>query len=180
MPLPMPRAALLIGGASKTHNYDAENLKAHLKAAEQLRDKGFSLLITTSRRTPDFARDAWAELSAKHDNIWLHSADGPNPYFAFLGGADIILVTQDSTNMLTEACSTGKPVYTLPMTGKARLGKDNQSKSGKFQQLYDRLTSRCHVVPYAGQISGPDYEPLEETARMAEKLWARYEIFSQS
>ena len=172
-PLPMPRAAMLIGGNSKTHKYTPESLEAHIKAATHLRANNISLLITTSRRTPDFARQAFEAFAKTHDNIWLHTGTGPNPYFAFLGGADIILVTQDSTNMLTEACNTGKPVFTLPMMGKARLGKANEGKSGKFQQLYDRLTTRCHVVPYTRQLSGPDYEPLDETARIAAKIWER-------
>ncbi len=145
-------------------------------------------MITTSRRTPEFAQKAFKALAAHHDNIWLHSNErtghAPNPYFAFLGGADIILVTQDSTNMLTEACATGKPVFTLAMMGKAGLGKADEGKFGKFQQLYDRLTSRCHVVPYAGQLperlSGSDYEPLNETARIAAKLWDRYQAFTQT
>jgi len=171
--LPMPRAAMLIGGNSKTHNYSPDDLTAHIKAAETLLDGGLSLLITTSRRTPDFARKAFEDLDAAHDNIWLHTGDGPNPYFAFLGGAEIVLVTQDSTNMLTEACATGKPVFTLPMSGKSGSGK-----SGKFEQLYERLKTRCGVTAYEGQLSGEDYDPLDETARMAEQLWARYKAFS--
>ncbi|MEP1231134.1 MAG: mitochondrial fission ELM1 family protein [Litorimonas sp.] len=181
--LPMPRAAMLIGGTSKTHRYSEDNLAQHIAATRTLIDGGLSLLITTSRRTPDFAAQAFEDLAAEHDNIWLHSGRqagrAPNPYFAFLGGAEIILVTQDSTNMLTEACSTGKPVFTLPMTGKAGIGKANEGKSGKFQQLYDRLTARCHVVPHAGQLTGSDYEPLDETTRVAAKLWMRYEAFTQ-
>ena len=47
--------------------------------------------------------------------IW--NGEGPNPYFAFLAGADYILVTEDSTNMATEAASTGKPVFVLKMDG---------------------------------------------------------------
>lgn len=176
--LPMPRAAMLIGGESKTHRYTPEDLAAHIKAAKDLLAGGLSLMITTSRRTPEFAQTAFEALEAEHDNIWLHSdaksKGGPNPYFAFLGGAEIILVTQDSTNMLTESCSTGKPVFILPMLGKAGLGKANEGKSGKFQQLYDHLTARCNVVPYAGQLSGADYEPLEETPRVAQRLWERY------
>lgn len=193
--LPMPRAAMLIGGHSNTHRYSEDNLAHHIKAAKTLLAGGMSLLITTSRRTPDFALDEFKALDKIHENIWLHSSENaghaPNPYFAFLGGADIILVTQDSTNMLTEACATGKPVFTLSMMGKAGIGKADEGKSGKFQQLYDRLTTRCHVVPYAGQLprqlpeqlsgqlSGSGYEPLDETARIAAKLWDHYQSFSK-
>ena len=163
--LPMPRAAFLIGGTSKTHKLGEADLAAHLGAAKTLSAAGHSLLISTSRRTPDFARQAWAEFTAKTPNVWLHDSGPRNPYFAFLGGADMILVTQDSTNMLTEACAVGKPVFTLPMSG----------KDGKFAALYAALKTHCGVMPWNGQTSGDDYPALDETARMAERLWAHYD-----
>ena len=163
--LPMPRAALLIGGTSKTHKLDKVSHEAHLAAAQNLREAGYSLLITTSRRTPDFAILAWKRFASDHDHIWMHDGDGPNPYFAFLGGADLLLVTEDSTNMLTEACATGKPVFRLPMAGQA----------GKFQALYDALKKRCGVTLYTGQIEGQDFDPLTETARAAQRVWEVYD-----
>lgn len=163
--LPMPRAALLIGGNSKAHKLGKADHAAHLKAAKDLITQGYSLLITTSRRTPDWALQAYKLLASDYDNIWTYFGKGPNPYFAFLGGADIILVTEESTNMLTEAVSTGKPVFTLPMQGKA----------GKFQHLYDSLTNRCNLRPYDGNLQSESYEPLEETQRIAQQLWAHYE-----
>lgn len=163
--LPMPRAAILIGGTSKTHKLGKAEHAAHMKAAQDLINKGYALLITTSRRTPDWAIADYKLLDSDRDNVWGHFGDGPNPYFAFLGGADIILVTEDSTNMLTEAASTGKPVFTLPMQGKA----------GKFQQLYDSLSERCNIASFDGNVEAPHYEPLHETDRMAQQLWAHYE-----
>jgi len=163
--LPMPRAAMLIGGTSKTHKLGKAEHSAHLKTAHNLIKKGYSLLVTTSRRTPDWAIQDYKLLDSDHDAVWGYFGDGPNPYFAFLGGADIILVTEDSTNMLTEAASTGKPVFTLPMQGKA----------GKFQQLYNQLSERCHIRPFDGDFNATDYAPLNETKRMARQLWAHYE-----
>ena len=163
--LPMPRAAMLIGGTSKTHKLGKTEHAAHLKTADDLIKKGYSLLITTSRRTPDWAIADYKLLDSDHDTVWSFHGEGPNPYFAFLGGADIILVTEDSTNMLTEAAATGKPVFTLPMQGKA----------GKFQVLYDRLSERCNIRAFDGKPEAAEYEPLEETQRIAQQLWAHYE-----
>lgn len=163
--LPMPRAALLIGGTSKTHKLDKVSHQAHLAAAKGLAAAGQSLLITTSRRTPDFAVLDWKRFASDHNHVWLHDGDGPNPYFAFLGGADMILVTEDSTNMLTEACTTGKPVYRLPMSGQA----------GKFEVLYKSLESQCGVTSYDGRLAGQDYVPLNETSRVAAALWERFD-----
>jgi len=163
--MPLPRAALLIGGNSKTHKLTPTIHDIHLAAAQTLIEKGLSLLISTSRRTPKFAQNGWSELAQNHEDVWLYDGTGPNPYIAFLGGAEFIFVTEDSTNMLTEAASTGKTVFRLPMQGKA----------GKFQTLYDRLEARCHIGRFAGNLTPHDYEPLNETARIAEKFWAHYD-----
>jgi len=163
--LPRPRVAMLIGGTSKTHKLGKPQHDAHIRAAKELMAQGYSLLITTSRRTPDWAITDYTLLDSDNDNVWSYNGDGPNPFFAFLGGADIILATEDSTNMLTEAASTGKPVFTLPMQGKA----------GKFEQLYKSLDERCNIRPYDGELTSQNYVPLEETQRIAEQLWAHYE-----
>jgi len=96
--------------------------------------------------------------------MWLYDGDGANPYFAFLGGADTILVSEESTNMLTEACATGKPVFTLPMDG----------KPGKFQRLYDALEQHCGCRRYDTILTGRDYPPLLETDRVASVLLERF------
>lgn len=163
--LPRPRAAMLIGGASKTHKLGKAEHAAHMEAAHDLISQGYSLLITPSRRTPEWALKDYKLLESDHENVWGYFNVGPNPYFAFLGGADIILVTEDSTNMLTEAASTGKPVFTLPMQG----------TPGKFTHLYERLAARCNIRPFDGNFDAVAYEPLNETHRIALQFWAHYE-----
>jgi len=165
--LPAPRVAILIGGNSKSHKLDQSAHQQHLKAVLNLKRAGFSTLITVSRRTPEFARHEWRKFASENPHVWLYDGEGPNPYFAFLGGAEIILVTEESTNMLTEACVTGKPVFRLPMSGKA----------GKFQILYDALETHCGVKPYVGQLAGGDYPPLDETSRTARIVWDRFKAF---
>jgi len=164
-PLPMPRAMIAIGGPSKTHTMSAETIQSHIDAAKDLIEQGYSLLVTTSRRTPDEAQVAWENFATEHGQVWLHTphSEGENPYFAFLGGADIILVTEDSTNMLTEACTTGKTVYRLPMDG----------DPGKFRQLYDALEIRCGVTRWNGTPDQRSYPALDETIRVAQRILER-------
>jgi len=164
-PLPMPRAMIAIGGPSKTHAMGEATIQSHLDAARDLIQKGYSLLITTSRRTPETTQKAWQSFAKNRDNVWLHTpqSDAANPYFAFLGGAYIILVTEDSTNMLTEACTTGKQVYRLGMKG----------TPGKFQRLYDALETRCHVKLWDGFLEDRPYPALDETSRVAQAIIAR-------
>ncbi|MGB0907597.1 MAG: mitochondrial fission ELM1 family protein [Maricaulaceae bacterium] len=162
--LPTPRAAILIGGNSKTHKLGRAQQAQHIEATKHLLGQGYSLMISTSRRTPDWAIREYHALSGGHDNIWLYDGEGDNPYFAFLGAADIILVTEDSTNMLTESCATGKPVFTLLMQGYPR----------KFINLYNSLHDECNVKPFTKNVTAEDYKPLNETTRMAENLWDRF------
>ena len=48
---------------------------------------------------------------------YLWDGEGENPYFGLLGLADFLVVTCDSVNMVSEAASTGKPVYVADLPG---------------------------------------------------------------
>jgi len=167
--LSMPKAkiaAWLIGGHSKTHKLRDHDHKNHLSLLKDLKSQGWHILVSTSRRTPEAIINDYTQLTKTSTEVDLFKGDGENPYFAFLYHADKIFVTEDSTNMLTEACATGKPVFRLSMTGKA----------GKFQKLYDVLETRCHVRPATGSdLSSVEYEPLNETAVAAEKVWMAFD-----
>lgn len=153
-----PRVAVLIGGKSKTHSFSRKAHAKHLSAVHTLLGQGISVMITTSRRTPQWASADYEALAKTSKRIWYWDGTYENPYFAFLGAANAILVTEDSTNMLTEACATGKPVYTLPMDGQPR----------KFERLYTALQERCGVIPFTGMIDKYKYVPLDETSRIAQ------------
>ena len=176
--VPAPRVAVLIGGTSKTHTLSPEVHEEHRRAVNGLVDQGFSVMLSTSRRTPDWAREDHCKNLFERKRVWIwdenRSGQVDNPYFAFLGAADAILVTEDSTNMLTEACATGKPVFTLPMSSKKAGG------AGKFAELYQNLKNRCHVVPFEGNIEAPPYNVLDETHRMVETLVKKIDIFNES
>ena len=111
--LPKPHIAVMIGGNSGPFSFDraaAERLAR--QASEMARAQGGSLLVSTSARTPQAAIDAFtATLSAPaYVYRWSRGATD-NPYFAFLGLADSVIVTGDSMSMLAEACATHKRVY---------------------------------------------------------------------
>jgi len=112
--LPHPRIAVLIGGS--INRYTLDTRAARRIAAEvggQAAARGGSLLICNSYRTPLPAMraliDAVEVPAFIHD--WHNPQSGENPYLAFLGLADEIVVTGDSISMLAEATTTGKPAY---------------------------------------------------------------------
>lgn len=118
--LPVPRIAVLVGGATKRRGFtpvlvaELGSLASRLAMAH-----GGSLLITTSRRTGDAATEALvrAVTVPAYIHRWgaqgsaLLGGPGGNPYFAFLALADAVIVTGESVSMCSEACATGKPVF---------------------------------------------------------------------
>lgn len=162
-PLPRPRVAVLVGGKSKAFDLSSERAAQIAHSIQiPLEHDGGSLLMTFSRRTPDAARALMtARLRHLPGVIW--NGEGANPYFAFLAGADYILVTEDSTNMATEAASTGKPVFVLKMDG----------SSLKFRLFHEELERQGAARPYGGAFHGWTYEPVNETDRAAREVLTR-------
>ena len=119
--------------------------------------------MTFSRRTPEPAKRADERPPAPPAGHVIWDGQGGNPYFAFLAAADYILVTEDSTNMATEAASTGKPVFVLKMDG----------SSLKFRLFHEELERQGAARPYGGAFHGWTYEPVNETDRAAREVLAR-------
>ena len=151
---------LVIAGAGTGKTNTLVHRLAHLLLSGA--DPRRILLMTFSRRTPMRARELLAaRLGHLPGMIW--DGEGANPYFAFLAAADYVLVTEDSTNMATEAASTGKPVFVLKMDG----------HSHKFRLFHEELEGRGAARPFGGAFHGWTYEPLRETDRLASEVLTR-------
>jgi mitochondrial fission protein ELM1 len=118
--LPRPRIALLVGGNSPHYRFTPELARTlAAEVATMVREAGGSLLVTTSRRTPQPAALALTEAlrDAAHVFRWTPQSEADaNPYVGYLAVADAFVVTGESASMLAEACATAKPVfiYSLP------------------------------------------------------------------
>src|SRR3546814_5932667 len=118
--LPSPRVAVLVGGNNRYYTLDDEWMRGFVAQLRQMVDRsGCGILATISRRTGEaetsILRGGLASMPAA---LW--DGKGPNPYFGFLGLADAIVVTCDSISMVSEACSTGKPVLVARLPGSSR------------------------------------------------------------
>jgi mitochondrial fission protein ELM1 len=164
-PLPHPRVAAIIGGKSKAFDLPPE--RAALLAREiaaAVEASGASLLLSFTRRTPPAARAIMAAALRRLPGI-IWDDRPPNPYFAFLAAADAVLVTEDSTNLATDAAATGKPVLILSMEG----------GSAKFARFHAALRDRGIARPFAGRLETWTYPPLAETDRAAAELLRRHD-----
>lgn len=162
--LPRPRVAVLIGGNNSVYRLTDDVTDRLADGLLRLtRDFGASLMVTASRRTGAAKearlRDRLADLPCM---FWDGSGD--NPYLGYLGSADAIVVTCDSVNMASEACSTGKPVYVVEL---------ESHRDSKFAAFHRSLKDAGFTRPFDGTLDTWSYEPLDETKRVAAELRRR-------
>ncbi|MDP3660552.1 mitochondrial fission ELM1 family protein [Phenylobacterium sp.] len=162
-PLPHPRVAVLVGGKSRAFDLSPTRAAAIAdQVATAVEAAGGSIMLTYSRRTPAEAQAAITErLRDVPGTIW--DGAGENPYFAFLAGADVLLATEDSVNIATEAASTGKPLYILAMEG----------GSPKFARFHRDLEDQGISRRFNGDLETWSYPPLAETDRAADEILRR-------
>ena len=155
-----PRVAVLIGGSSKAHSMTREN--AAKLAGDLLALKDARLMITASRRTgEDNVR--MLRQALKGPDIFFWDGQGQNPYFAFLGYADYIIVTEDSVSMTSEALSTGKPVYTVPLEG----------GGGRLSLFHKMLREQGYTRQFEGKLSPWSYAPPDDIMHVATEIKKR-------
>lgn len=163
--LPRPRVAVIIGGKSKAHDISPERAAAMAREIElPVVQEGGSVMVSFTRRTPEPAKNL-LEARLRHLPGVIWDGEGDNPYFAYLAAADYILVTEDSTNLATDAASTGKPVSLLEMDG----------ESPKLRRFHEELQERGVSRPFDGELGHWSYEPLAETDRAAAEVLRRYD-----
>lgn len=158
-----PFLSIFIGGSSKKYNFTPQNTALLTnQILEIAKSYPGTLLISGSRRTGVENLSYMAQRFKNHPNIYLYQNKGTNPYHAMLGLAEIIMVTDDSVSMISEACFCGKPVYLL------RLPQQQQRK--KIQRFIDDAIKRHFVRYYDGKLESWDKQPLDETNRIIPAL----------
>lgn len=131
-----PRIGVLIGGTNHVYKYSKETtIYIANKLISLCKNDNVSLLVTTSRRTPERLFKILKEKFIDYDNIYLWDRTSPNPYFGILALSDILILTPDSISMISEAASTDKPIYIIPIEGGSK----------KFNLFHNYLLERKRV-----------------------------------
>jgi mitochondrial fission protein ELM1 len=164
--LPSPRTAVLIGATNRAQRLDNRYFDALLDRLGALQTSdGGSFLVSVSRRTPvEVVLKLRAAFAAFPGAFFGDGRDGENPYAGFLAWADRIVVTPDSVNMLSEACATGKAVYTFAP----------QPIAGKLAAFHRALRGSGHLRVLGEAVPKPLPPPLAETYEIAELVRARW------
>lgn len=154
-------AIVVLGGNSKTHRFTDRAAKRMIGQLKTLSDQGWRLRITASRRTPVETRAQFrAFADANGARYWEGPADGPNPYLAWLIFSDVAIVTEDSSNMLSDAAYHGLPVHIARLDG----------GSNKFARLHDSFIKHGCARWFEGSVDTWDYIPLREADRVADAI----------
>ncbi|MDB2682746.1 mitochondrial fission ELM1 family protein [Alphaproteobacteria bacterium] len=160
MSLNSPRIAVLIGGNSSTHTLTKAVMQDLINKLQALDAR---LMITTSRRTGE--KNTQLLQNANLD-AYIWDGTGENPYFAMLANADAIIVTNDSVSMLSDAGTTGKPVYIVELEG----------GSPKFNRLYKILKDNNVIRTFNGSLEDWHYEPLNDAQMIANEIKRRMDL----
>ena len=155
--MPAPRIAVMIGGKSRSHEMTRNDME---RLIQQLTGLQASLMITASRRTGTDNLKRLQDALTDKENCFLWDGTGENPYHGMLGWADYIMVTEDSVSMCSDAASTGKPVYTLPLSG----------GSQKFDDFHRFMHSYGATRPFEGRLEHWEYPPLNDAQTIAEAI----------
>jgi len=180
-----PRVAgLLIGGNAGPFRYRREEWERLLAfIAEVSKAWGTRWLVSTSRRTPDHVADRIAEL-AKDDTVVARFIDyrtaGPGTLPEIFGAAEVIVCTEDSSTMISEAVSARLPVVGVAPAAHRFTDEEQDYRSFLIRNGWCRVLPIAALDPdaFAGALSeiGPLREnPLDAlAAKLKERLPALF------
>ena len=150
--------AFIIGGPNKYYNYSEEQVHFIFNKIKNLftPDK-FKIVIIPSYRTPErIIKKAFNTFGFNH--LVIKKID-KKAYLSSLASADFIIVTCDSTSMISEAAVTGKPVYVAMM-------KPNRSIR-RFKSFYNQFKELGIIKELTDSIDTWSYDKLDEVNRIA-------------
>ena len=149
---------LILGGPTKYYDYSFKNIKnIFLLLNNFLKKNDFQLVVIPSMRTPknsiDYAKEYFGKNHTIIDNI------DKKAYLSALSISQSIVVTCDSSSMISEAALTGKPIYVANI-----LPRKNDKRFQKFRKLFREL----NIIRNLGEEEENwNYQKLDETNRVA-------------
>ncbi|WP_415286093.1 mitochondrial fission ELM1 family protein [Candidatus Pelagibacter sp. Uisw_104] len=149
---------LIMGGPTKYYDYSTKNMKHIFTALYKLLKKhDFQLVVIPSMRTPintiHYAKEFFGE------NHTIVMDVDKKAYLSALAISENIIVTCDSSSMISEAALTGKPIYIASI-----LPKKNDKRFQRFRNLFRELNITRNL---GEEIENWSYPKLDETNRVA-------------
>jgi mitochondrial fission protein ELM1 len=152
---------LIIGGPTKYYNYNdkvIDNIFSKIK--QNFLHNSYQLIVVPSMRTPQKIIDKAKNYFDK-DQIVIPNVD-KKAYLCSLKKADHIIVTCDSTSMISEAAITGKPIYVAQMPAT----KNNK----RLKNFFNLFISLNIIKELESSVENWTYNKLNETSKIADQI----------
>tara|TARA_Y100000591_G_scaffold273632_1_gene249634 strand:+ start:13 stop:963 length:951 start_codon:yes stop_codon:yes gene_type:complete len=150
--------SLIVGGPTKYYSYTDNAIDdIFLKIKNNFIDKNFQLILIPSMRTP---KSIIEKARGYFDNNQIIITDvDKKAYLSALKLADYIVVTCDSTSMISEAAITGKPIYI------AQIASSRTNK--RFKKFFELFRSLNIIKDLDNSLNEWNYNKLNETERIS-------------
>ena len=152
---------LILGGPNKYYDYNDQNLINIFNIIKKIMNtNNLQSIVIPSMRTPKNTIKLADELLGK-ENLVITNID-KKAYLSGLSLAKYIVVTCDSTSMISEAAITGKPIYIADIPA-----KKNDQRFKMFRELFAQLNITKNLNE---KLEIWTYKSLNETTRIAEEI----------
>jgi len=150
--------SFIVGGPNKYYNYEDSLIDVIFsKIKKNFIENDYQLIFIPSIRTPKNIINKAKEYF-DHNQIIIQDID-KKAYLSSLQLADHIVVTCDSTSMISEAAITGKPIYVAQMP--------NVKKNDRFQKFFELFESLKIIRNLENSVEEWNYKKLNETDRIS-------------
>jgi mitochondrial fission protein ELM1 len=162
---------LILGGPTKYYDYSEKVVDSiFLKIKQNFLDNNYQLIVVPSMRTPKKIIDK-AKNYFNEDQIIIPNVD-KKAYLCSLKNADHIIVTCDSTSMISEAAITGKPIYVAQMP----TVKSNK----RFKNFFNLFASLNIIKELGSPVENWTYNKLNETNKIANQIKKKIKLYDFS
>ena len=152
---------LILGGPTKYYNYSTQNIKSIFSNIKNLTEKNnLHLIVIPSNRTP-METVSLAKSELINDTTIIETVD-KKAYLSALYLAKYIVVTCDSSSMISEAALTGKPVYVAMIETKR-----NDKRFKEFRKLFENMNI---LRKLDDKLETWSYEKLDEANRVSKLI----------
>ena len=152
---------LILGGPTKYYNYSTQNIKSIFSNIKNLTEKNnLHLIVIPSNRTP-VETVSLAKSELINDTTIIETVD-KKAYLSALCLAKYIVVTCDSSSMISEAALTGKPVYVAMIETKR-----NDKRFKEFRKLFENMNI---LRKLDDKLETWSYEKLDEANRVSKLI----------
>ena len=148
----------ILGGPNKYYSFSEKQMdRMFSKIKNMFVFSKYKLIVIPSYRTPEnILKLAFNYFN--QDHLVVKERD-KKAYLSSLGLADIIIVTCDSTSMISEAAITGKPIYVAQMSQKRNIYR--------FEKFYKLFKDLGIIRDLDDKIEHWTYNGLDEVNRAA-------------